>query len=98
MAKKVNKSAAIREAMEQNPKAKTREIVALLAEKGIKVAPTLVYYIKSHARHAKRKARRMQAMARGAGNPVELVMQVKSLARAAGGYENLKQLVDALAS
>jgi hypothetical protein len=94
MAKQVNKSAAIREALEQSPKAKTKEIVAALGAKGIKVAPTLVYYIKSHARHAKRKARRMQF---SAGNPAELVVQVKRLAQAAGGYANLKQLVDAMA-
>ena len=98
MAKKVNKSAAIREALEQSPQAKTKEIVAALGKEGSRSAPTLVYYIKSHARHAKRKARRMQAAARVAGNPAELVVQVKLLARAAGGYGNLRQLVDALAN
>ena len=48
----VNKSAAIRQALIQYPKAKSKEIVSLLAAKGIKVAPTLVYYIRNKAKHA----------------------------------------------
>lgn len=101
MAKKHNKSAAIRAALEQNPKAKSKEIVATLAEKGMKVAPTLVYYIKSRAKRLKRKQKRerIAATSRGMGsaNPVELVLQVKRVAQSAGGMKNLKQLVDALA-
>ena len=32
-----------------------------------------------------------------AGNPVEVVLRVKDLAREVGGIQNLKQLVDLLA-
>lgn len=38
-----NKSQAIREALEQNPKASAKDVVDALAAKGIKVAVGLVY-------------------------------------------------------
>jgi hypothetical protein len=90
--KKVNKSAAIRDALAQNPKASSRDIVKVLGDQGIKVAPTLVYYIKSKERRAKRRASRQS----GSG-PVQLILQVRKLAAEAGGIQSLKQLVDALA-
>ena len=95
-----NKSEAIREALARNPSAGPKEIVANLAERGIRVAPTLVYYIKSKAKHAKRQQKRARVAAASAkthANPVELVLRVKDLSREAGGIGNLKMLVDLLA-
>ena len=60
---KVNKSDAIREALGANPDSNPKEIVALLGERGIKVAPTLVYYIRSKSRQAGRKAKRARVAA-----------------------------------
>jgi hypothetical protein len=99
MAKRgVNMSAAIRDMIAQNPKAKASEIISLLADKGIKVRPHLVYLVKGKMKRIKRrqKRQRVMAMARN-GNPVELILKVKELARDAGGIGSLKQLVDALA-
>jgi hypothetical protein len=97
----VNKSEAIRQALAENPKAGPKDIVALLGEKGIKVAPTLVYYIKSRSNQAQRKQKRArvaEASAKTAhANPVEVVLRVKNLAREVGGIRNLKMLVDLLA-
>lgn len=42
----VNKSAAIRDLLEQNPSIKAKEVVTTLGERGVKVAPGLVYFIK----------------------------------------------------
>jgi hypothetical protein len=96
--RKVNKSAAIRDMITQNPKAKASEIISLLADKGIKVRPHLVYLVKGKMRRIKRRQRRERAMATvGNGNAVELILKVKGLAREAGGIGTLKQLVDALA-
>jgi hypothetical protein len=92
---KVNKSAAIREMIEQNPRAKSKEIVHLLAEKGVKVAPTLVYYIRSRDKHLKRRGKHQRATS--TGSPVQLIVKVKALSQEAGGMRNLKQLVDILA-
>jgi hypothetical protein len=101
MAKRVNKSQAIRDVFSTNPKADSKTVVATLAEQGVKVSPTMVYYIKSKLGLAKRKARRerMAESSRktGAANPVEIVLRVKDLAREVGGVKNLKQLVDLLA-
>ena len=103
MAKKatVNKSDAIREYLSKSPKATSKEVVAALAEKGIKVAPSLIYFVKSKAIHARRKASRESAAeglrSSGMMNPVELVMRLKDLARDMGGIKKLKQLVDLLA-
>jgi ABC-type Fe3+ transport system substrate-binding protein len=96
-----NKSEAIREVIAQNPKAGTKDVIAQLASKGIKVAPTLVYYIKSKQNQQKRKQKRERVAASSrttpARNPVELVARVKALAREVGGIRPLKQLVDLLA-
>ena len=98
---RVNKSEAIREALAQDPKAGPKEIVTRLAEKGVRVAPTLVYYIKSKSKQAQRKQKRERVAAASAktahGNPVEVVLRVKDLAREVGGIRNLKLLVDLLA-
>ncbi len=106
MAKKFNasggsKSEAIREALAQNPTAKSKEIIAILAAKGVKVAPTLVYYVKSKQKQAKRRQKRERVAAASrktaTTNPVEVVLRVKDLAREVGGIGNLKMLVDLLA-
>lgn len=99
----VNKSAAVRELLEQSPKMKVKEIVAALAGKGIKVAPQLVYAVKTQMKVRKRKAKRQQVaqMVQSAGGSgsltVELLQRVKTLAQDAGGYGKLKELVDVLA-
>src|SRR3954464_5721612 len=51
----INKSQAIRDFLTGNPAADTKAVVAGLAEKGVKVAPTLVYFIKSKRRQADRR-------------------------------------------
>lgn len=97
----VNKSEAVREALAQNPKAKSKEVVAQLAARGLKVDPTLVYYVRSKQKQAQRQQKRERVAAssrlNAVGNPVELVLRVKQLAREVGGIRNLKQLVDLLA-
>jgi hypothetical protein len=97
----INKSQAIRDFLAGNPQAGTKEVVAGLAEKGIKVAPTLVYFIKSKANQAKRRARRARAVESSrqsaAADPVALIRKVRDLGREVGGIQNLKKLVDLLA-
>jgi hypothetical protein len=97
----LNKSDAIREVLAQNPGAGPKDVVTLLAGRGIKVAPSLVYFIKSKAKQAQRKQKRARVAAAsertGTGNPVEVVLRVKDLAREVGGIGNLKILVDLLA-
>jgi len=99
--KRVNRSEAVREALAQNPKAGSKEIITLLAAKGVKVSPTLVYYVKSKQNQARRRAKRAEVAATSqrtaTTNPVELVMRVKQLAGEVGGMRNLKLLVDLLA-
>jgi hypothetical protein len=101
MGKKVNKSQSIRDYFSKNPGAKTKAVIAGLAEQGVKVSAPMVYFIKSKSRHASRKAKRQRvaesSRKSGAANPVEIVLRVKDLAREVGGVKNLKQLVDLLA-
>lgn len=98
-----NKSQAIREMFSQDPKAKANEIVAALAAKGIEVKPSLVYIVKgkmSQMRfHKRKKAAKVRAATQktGSSDPIALVVQVKELAKKAGGMENLKRLVIVLA-
>ena len=96
-----NRSQSVRDALAANPGATSREIIAQLASQGIKVSPTLVYFVKSKQSQARRKAKRTRVAATsrstGTPNPVEVVTRVKELARELGGVKNLKLLVDLLA-
>src|SRR4051794_22291735 len=93
----INKSQAIRDHMAATPTAGTKDIVAGLAAKGVKVTPALVYLIRSKANKSKRRAkrRRFDESSRGtAVNPVELFQRIRDLGREVGGFKNLKMLVD----
>jgi hypothetical protein len=96
----INKSQAIRDVLTGNPTIKSKDLIGQLAEKGIKVAPSLVYMVKSKLNKGRRRAKRERASA-AAGvtvkNPVEVIIRVKDLAQELGGYKNLKMLVDLLA-
>jgi hypothetical protein len=97
----VNKSQAVRDFLAGHPKADSKAVIAGLAETGVKVSPTMVYYVRSKMKQARQKEKRERVAASsretGATNPVELVLRVKDLAREVGGIANLKQLVDLLA-
>ena len=100
----VNKSATIREILNKNPKTPVKDIVAACAEQGITVHPNLVYIIKNKMKDKTHRAKRQRAVAAaeatekaGFSNPVQLIVQVRSLAQKAGGMKHLKQLVDLLA-
>lgn len=105
MAKKkqeATKAPAVREALEANPKASAKEIVSILAGKGIKVSETYVYALKAHGKAKKRKIKRQKAMAVArssvaATNPVELIRECRTLADKAGGIKQLLELVKILA-
>jgi hypothetical protein len=97
----VNKSQAIRDLFAETPKADSKTVIARLAERGVKVSPTMVYYVRSKLGQAERRAKRDRVAASSrqttSNDPVELVIRVKALAREVGGIANLKQLVDLLA-
>ena len=97
----VNKSEEIRQLFRSNPEMPVKEVVSNLAGRGIKVADTMVYYIKGkmkgrQGRH--KKAQRMVANVVATGNhdPVKTILKVKSWANEVGGLKKLKALVDAL--
>ena len=98
---KVNKSQAVRDFLAEHPKADSKAVIAGLEEKGVRVSPTMVYYVRSKLKQASRRAKRERvaesSRQSGAKNPVELVLRVKNLAREVGGIRHLKQLVDLLA-
>ena len=93
----VNKSQAIRDVLSQNPKMSSKEIVSTLAGQGLKVLPSLVYFVKGQMRRKRRKQIGNRMTEAGVSNPVDLILKVRSLAEQAGGMRKLKQLVDALA-
>ncbi len=104
----VNKSEEIRNAFrEHGPKTRTKDIVALLAEKGITVAPAQVSTVKANMK-AKRKARRGElaglemsaapAKRGGSGGAIsaEDLLVAKRLADQLGGVERLKNALAVL--
>lgn len=98
---KVSVSRAVREFLAANPAADTKSVITGLAGTGVKVSPTMVYYVRSKMGQARRKDKREKVAATsrsmGTANPVEVVLRVKDLARELGGIANLKLLVDLLA-
>lgn len=98
---KPNRSAAIREELAATPHASSKDIVAILAAKGLKVTLSLVYMVKSQLKLKKKRQKRELATATSKStaslDPVQLIVRVKELARDAGGIKQLKQLVDVLA-
>jgi len=105
-----NKSQLVRDYLQANPGAKANDVVAALGAKGVKVKPNLVYFIKGKSSAKKQRKTRVVKAAKaatGVGNGVgngfvktdaiSLIREVKALAQRAGGYERLKELVDALA-
>ena len=92
-----NKSAAIREVYEQNPKTKVKEVMAALAAKGIQVTDSLVYIVKGKMKRKKRKQMRQKvATVTGNSDPLTTIKKVKALAFEVGGFGKLKALVEAL--
>ena len=105
MAKKatgVSKSERIRELLKANPKMKATEVVSTLAGKGIKVNPTLFYFVKGKMKG--RKARKKQVKAevgKVAGtttnsDTLAIILKVKKLASEVGGLRKLHSLVEVL--
>jgi flagellar hook-length control protein FliK len=95
----VNKSAAIRDILQENFKTPVKEIIERLAQQGLQVHRTMVYLIKSKMKQQKKKEARQQRVSNKQGRKLgvtELVLKVKTLAEETGGIGNLKKLVDAL--
>ena len=53
----VNKSQAVRGLLTADPTADSKSVIAELAGQGIKVSPTMVYYVRSKMKQAKQKAK-----------------------------------------
>lgn len=106
--KKVSMSQAIRDYITANPKAMAKEVVTGLAAIGITVKEGLVYAVKggmNEKKHRKRRVAKAAMAAAGSSrngtvskpDAITMIREVKALAEKAGGYEKLKELVDALA-
>src|SRR5262245_8382703 len=96
-----SKSAAIRDLLKENRRLTAKEVVSILAEKGVKVKEGLVYAVKGYMKGRKgrrRKARQMveNVAATGNSDPVATILKVKGWATSVGGMKKLKALVDAL--
>lgn len=102
----VNKSEAIRQAFDELPNAKTKEIVAHLERKGVAVTEGLVYKVKKGSKK-KGKPGRKPGMVMQTKSPVSppkvhlgvgaSIALVKMTAEKIGGWSALKEIVDAMA-
>ncbi len=102
-----NKSQSIREYLAANPTASAKEVVEGLSKNGIKVKEGLVYAVKGAMKEKSKRKKKIAKAAMAAVKPssngqasktdaITLIRSVKDLATKAGGYEKLKELVDAL--
>jgi hypothetical protein len=95
-----NKSQAVRDLLKQKPDMAVKEVVATLADKGMKITPNLVYFIKGKMKAGKQRRKKLVRAARAAsanGDPVALIRDVRALAERSGGIDRLRELVEALA-
>jgi len=104
MAKKTNKSSAIRELYNQNPEIKAQEVISTLAAKGIKVSKNLVCLAKGKGQGVQIRRHKLQEsadkVAQTPGNKdiVEILTKWKESAAQVGGFESLNKLIDILES
>ena len=107
MAKKssdVNKSEEVRQLLKANPGITAKEVVAALAEKGIKISNALFYFTKGQMKGRKaRKQKEQKTAAKVAeatlvikGDALSTILKVKAWAKEVGGMKTLKALVEAL--
>jgi hypothetical protein len=107
-AKGPNKSAAIREYLDVHKRAKPKEIVAAMKEKGLDVSPQMVSTIKT--KHRKRRGRKMSGQDVGngpvnsrRGRPssgkiaIEQLIVAKRFADQVGGVRAAREALDVLA-
>jgi hypothetical protein len=84
---KPNKSQAIRDQLQSNPKASIKEVIEALATKGIKVNYNLVYTIRGKGQSKNRKQKRAAAVSAGLksgmNDPASAVMRGKAARRPA---------------
>jgi hypothetical protein len=97
----VNKSQAIRDYINANPKSKPKEIVEALAAQGVTVSPAFVSTLRSNDKRKGRKGPgrrgRPAASAGGGGFGLESLVQAKKLADKMGGVSKAREALDALA-
>ena len=99
MAKKAargEKSQAVRDYLAANKKAKGPEVVAALAEKGIKVSLPMVYNLKARKRMGKRR-RKAEAKGQAIGFSLDHLLAAKKLVDQVGSVERAQAAVAALA-
>jgi len=101
--RRVNRSAAIREYFQSNPAAGPSEVVAAMAEKKMKVTPTLVSNVKSRMQNGAapngKKGRRGRPAKRTTGEatfPMSLLMEAKRLAQQAGSVEAAREALNVI--
>ena len=102
-----NKSQAVRDLLQANPRLTVDEVIRTLAGLGLNVKKGLVYMVKGKMKPRKRtttKGKTTDAVTTtavasnndGAGDALKTIKQIKSLAAELGGIKKLKALVDAL--
>ena len=101
---KTNRSQMIRDILAINPHMPAKEVVAEIAAKGHKITEALVYFVKGKMKAGKQRKTRVAKAATAATSngkatkvdAITMIREVKTLAKKAGGYSKLKELVDAL--
>jgi hypothetical protein len=100
----VNKSEEIRMLLKANPEIGVKEVVAKLAEKGIKISNALFYFTKGRVKGQKARKQKVQnVIAKVAesthvtnSDALTTILKVKAWAKEVGGMKALKALVEAL--
>ena len=90
------KSQAIRDYLSANKKAKASEVVAALAEKGIKVSTASIYNLKARKKMGKRR-RKAEATGQVVGLSITNLIAAKMLVDTVGGVEQAREAINALA-
>jgi hypothetical protein len=105
----ITRSQSIRDYLTANPTSTAKEVVVALGKTGVKVNEGLVYAVKGGMKERKRRKARVVKAAKAASSSASsngqaskadaltMILEVRALATKAGGFDNLKGLVNALA-
>lgn len=98
MAKAVRgeKTQAVRDYLKAHKRAKAPEVVAALAEKGIKVSLPMVYGLKARKKMGKRR-RKAQANGKAISISISNLLAAKKLIETVGGISQAREAIEALA-
>lgn len=99
MAKEISKSEAVRAVFEKNPEIRNKDVMSLLAKRGIQVTAALVGNIKHGLKKNSAKPRKASVTTTTAQTEItglDQLLRAKNFVAEVGGFANARSVLDTL--